>query len=231
MAETNKDKWCFAWAAALQASAGKSRAALVKAARWNPGDVITVCFLDGDSGLQERVRAAAKKWVGDDMANLRFSFQKKTDALIRISFNLRGSWSTIGTTCRNVDKSRPTMNFGWLTPASSDKEMRRVVLHEFGHALGLIHEHQSPAGGIDWNREQVKADLSGPSHYWTAKQIQTNMFNVSKKSETNFTKFDKDSIMLYPIPARWTNDGFSSVLNTKLSPSDIRFIRKQYPHF
>ncbi len=230
MAEKNKDKWCFAWPAALQASAGKSRAALVKAARWNPGDVITVCFLDGDPGLQERVRDAARKWVGDEMANLRFSFQKKADALIRISFKLRGSWSTIGTTCRNVDKNRPTMNFGWLTPASSDKEVRRVVLHEFGHALGLIHEHQSPAGGIHWNREQVKADLSGPSYNWTAKQIQTNMFNVSKKGETNFTKFDKDSIMLYPIPARWTNDGFSSVLNTKLSPSDVQFIRKQYPH-
>src|SRR5262245_26657989 len=165
------------------------------------------------------------------MANLRLSFQKKTDTLIRISFKLRGSWSAIGTTCRNVDKSRPTMNFGWLTSASSDKELRRVVLHEFGHALGLIHEHQSPAGGIDWNRAQVKADLSGPPHNWTASQIQINMFNTLKKGETNFTKFDKDSIMLYPIPARWTNDGFSSVLNTKLSSSDVQFIRKQYSHF
>jgi len=29
-----------------------------------------------------------------------------------------------------------------------------TVLHEFGHALGLIHEHQNPAsGGFKWNRE------------------------------------------------------------------------------
>ena len=25
------------------------------------------------------------------------------------------------------------MNFGWLTPSSSDDELQRVVLHEFGH--------------------------------------------------------------------------------------------------
>jgi hypothetical protein len=228
--EKNQDNWCFAWPEPMLASAGRSKAAMVKAARWNPGDVITVSFLDGDSGLQERVRNAAHNWTGEDMANLRLSFQKKTDALIRISFKLRGSWSSIGTTCRNVEKSKPTMNFGWLTPASSDKEVRRVVLHEFGHALGLIHEHQSPAGGIDWKREEVIAELSGPPHNWTRKQIEINIFNAFKKGETNFTKFDKESIMLYPIPARWTKSGFSSVLNTKLSPSDIQFIRKQYPH-
>lgn len=33
---------------------------------------------------------------------------------------------------------------------------RPTVLHEFGHSLGLIHEHQSPfPGGFEWNRENV----------------------------------------------------------------------------
>ena len=49
------------------------------------------------------------------------------------------------------------MNYGWLTPDSDDDELRRVVLHEFGHALGLIHEHQNPEGGIEWNEPAVKA--------------------------------------------------------------------------
>ena len=35
------------------------------------------------------------------------------------------------------------------------------MLHEFGHALGLIHEHQSPfPGGFEWNREAVSEDTS-----------------------------------------------------------------------
>jgi len=38
----------------------------------------------------------------------------------------------------------PTMNYGWLKDDTDDVEYRRVVIHEFGHALGAIHEHQNP---------------------------------------------------------------------------------------
>lgn len=33
--------------------------------------------------------------------------------------------------------------------------------HEFGHALGLAHEHQNPAGGIEWNEEVILRNLMG----------------------------------------------------------------------
>lgn len=33
------------------------------------------------------------------------------------------------------------MHFGWLRDDTDDVEWRRVVVHEFGHALGAIHEH------------------------------------------------------------------------------------------
>jgi len=37
---------------------------------------------------------------------------------------------------------------------------RPTVLHEFGHALGLIHEHQSPfKGGFEWNKDEVRGSL------------------------------------------------------------------------
>jgi Astacin (Peptidase family M12A) len=36
------------------------------------------------------------------------------------------------------------MNLGW----TGDLEANRgVILHEFGHTLGLLHEHQSPVRG------------------------------------------------------------------------------------
>ncbi len=86
------------------------------------------------------------------------------DADIRVAFQQgNGSWSYLGTVCRQIRVDQPTMNYGWLTPDSTDDELRRVVLHEFGHALGLIHEHQSPNRPISWSRAAVIAELSGPA--------------------------------------------------------------------
>jgi hypothetical protein len=223
--------WCFAWPAARRSVGGKDRAALVKASRWNSGDVITISFLDGDPDVQQKVTDVALGWTVPGLANLSFNFLGPgNDALVRISFQHPGSWSVIGTTCRQVtDQTQPTMNFGWLTPDSADDDIRRVVLHEFGHAIGLIHEHQNPAGGIQWNRDAVIRDLSGPPNNWSLDVIEHNMFEPYQAGDTNFTETDALSIMMYPIPPPWTLDGFSAGLNGSLSPTDKQFIHQQYP--
>ena len=41
------------------------RAALLNAAKWNVGSVITVRFLEGDPGLQKRVKQMALEWTKD----------------------------------------------------------------------------------------------------------------------------------------------------------------------
>ena len=230
-AATNQDYWCFAWMPDTLPTEGNERAALIKRHMWSTGELIEISFLDGIPSVQERVKQAALRWVGPGMANLRLIFRTDTtNTPIRISFKEKGSWSMVGTSCRNVaDKTRPTMNFGWLTELSTDEQVARVVLHEFGHALGLTHEHMSPAGGIPWDRDQVIKDLSGPPNNWTLAQIENNMFRQFEKAETNFTALDPKSIMMYPIPAKWTTDGFSVDTNRDLSKTDKKFIRKQYP--
>jgi serralysin len=227
----NDQQWCFAWFATEEQGEGKSRAALQKGFSWKSRDVITIGFLDGDPTVQKRVQQAALEWIAPGMANLRFSFvPKAADALVRISFRYPGSWSSIGTSCKRVtNRGAPTMNFGWLRPTSTDEEVRRVVLHEFGHALGLIHEHQNPGGAIQWNRDAVTRDLSGPPNKWTPDVIQRNMFQPYAAQDTNFTALDPTSIMMYPIPSGWTLDGLSVGLNSTLSAQDKSFIHKQYP--
>ena len=68
------------------------------------------------------------------------------------------------------------MNFGWLTPDTPDEELRAVVLHEFGHALGFPHhQHQNPQGSSNWNTAALVRDLSGPPNYWDEEFILRNI--------------------------------------------------------
>lgn len=117
------------------------------------------------------------------------------------------------------------MNFGWLTPNSTDAEVERVVLHEFGHALGLVHEHQLPAGGIQWNKPAVYADLEPK---WSRAKIEQNLFATVDPEKAAMTRLDPNSIMMYPIKKSWTLNGFSTGLNPKLSATDVAFIHNVY---
>ena len=121
------------------------------------------------------------------------------------------------------------MNYGWLTPGSPDEELRRVVLHEFGHALGLIHEHQNPNKPIAWNKDAVIRDLSGPPNRWDTATIFNNMFKTYQPKQVIGTDVDPTSIMMYPIPLAWTTDGTSAGLNGELSDIDKKLVRDAYP--
>jgi hypothetical protein len=144
---TNKDKWCFAWFEGQRPTTGATKAPLVKDSKWPCNSVISISFVDGSDEQKALVRKFATIWI-TDLANLYFSWENPPNTDIRISFKYEGSWSVIGTTAKNIPKNQPTMNFGWLTAGVSEDEARRVILHEFGHALGLIHEHQNPIAAI-----------------------------------------------------------------------------------
>ena len=109
---------------------------------------------------------------------------------IRIDFKNSGSWSYIGTDSMYIPKESQTMNLGHID--------RSGVLHEFGHALGLIHEHQSPfEGGFEWNRDAVIKSMMGPPNYWDLDRIENNFFMRYKRSDLDGTKYDTKSIMHY----------------------------------
>jgi hypothetical protein len=196
---------------------------------WTPGTPVRVRFLEGDSSLQKKVQNYGSEWT--KYGDLKLQFVSDGPADIRISFiQGAGSWSTIGTDSKSItNEDEPTMNYGWLTSSSSDDEIARVVLHEFGHAVGLAHEHQNIEGGIQWNKKQVYEDLSGPPNNWDKETIDHNMFERYDETVAIYSEFDPKSIMLYPIPKEWTTNGYGAGFDNKdLSENDKEFIKIAY---
>jgi serralysin len=203
------------------------RLALMKDLRWEAGSTLHASFMDGDARVQEKVALVAQEWMRH--ANLKLLFSTNPTAQIRISFQPGGSWSYIGTECLGIPKDKPTMNLGWLRPDTADDEYSRVVLHEFGHALGCIHEHRSPAGGIQWNEKEVLAYYAGPPNHWDEATTRHNILETYNRSMTASSEFDPESIMIYPILKEFTLNGFEVGWNRGLSDRDKAFIREMYP--
>ncbi len=200
-----------------------TRAALVIAKRWEVGRILKAGFFGGTDIQHRNIERWASEWF--EHANLGIQFGDVAGADIRIAFTSTGSWSYVGTDCASIPADQPTMNFGWEPDEGT-------VLHEFGHALGLIHEHQNPKATINWNRKAVIDALSGAPNYWDEATIEHNMFRRYDVDQINGTAFDSKSVMLYAFPAEWTGGDLSTDPNEALSPVDIEFIRSQggYPH-
>jgi hypothetical protein len=194
----------------------------VRGKTWMNGSTLKVRFMGGTPAQQARTREQAGWWSA--VANLKFEFGTAPQADIRISFDDNdGAWSTIGTDARSVPFNQATMNLGFLDGGT--------VAHEFGHAIGLAHEHSSPMGGIQWNEPVVLAALAGPPNFWDEATVRHNVFQKYAMDLINGTQFDPQSIMLYAFPAEWTRNGVATHANEVLSALDKEFIAgaKMYP--
>lgn len=193
---------------------------------WNKNK-LRVRFLGGSNYVQNKVRQYAIQW--SKHANMTFEFVTSEPSDLRISFDQNdGSWSYVGRSNAYVSPTRATMNFGWFNDRTSDAEIRRTTLHEFGHALGLSHEHQHPQVNINWNTEAVYAYYQR-TQGWSRSEVNTNVFQKYSTASSNYSTYDPQSIMHYYIPPSLVFGNWSPTWNTNLSTNDIRFIGAIYP--
>lgn len=199
----------------LRGAQGRTRAISPIGKAWINGSTLRVRFIDGTPAQQATAREQALWW--SQVANLRFEFNNAPNAELRIRFDASdGAWSYIGTDCRGIALNEPTMNLGFLDGGTA--------AHEFGHAIGLAHEHQNPAGGIRWNEQVVIREMAKSPNFWDEQTTRHNILRKYTADQLNGTAFDPASIMLYFFPAAWTVNGIATRQNDVLSQLDKEFI-------
>lgn len=105
-----------------------------------------------------------------------------------------------------------------------------VILHEFGHALGFEHEHQSQ--NADCSKEFDWAYLY-KAFGWSKDKTDHNMRQIAG-DDIYATRFDPDSVMLYSLPPEaFTNPATASCYiklpNDAISAIDRETVQKFYP--
>lgn len=88
---------------------------------------------------------------------------------------------------------------------------------------------RAPTGPSPGAGPPLSPSSPAPPNNWDLETIEHDIFLRYDPEALQSTPVDPGSIMMYPIPASWTTDGFFTDLNRKLSDTDRQFIRDAYP--
>jgi hypothetical protein len=201
---------------------------------WPTGSRLRIVFADGTPEQKDAVRSYAPEWT--KTANLDFQFDEaRADTSqddIRVSFAGPGASSMMGRQSMGAARAgQPSILLDQRTHGRTPEIWRRTILHEFGHAIGLLHEHQNPNRKFKWNEEYVRKYFGnqGFSKEMTEANVLSNPHDASGAGGTGGKEFDPRSIMMYAIPKESNSDGVEVGLNTELSQLDREVAAALYP--
>ncbi|KAJ6449457.1 hypothetical protein C8R45DRAFT_1224408 [Mycena sanguinolenta] len=216
---------------ASDAVAPASRAVITRLDQlWETGSTVTYSFLGGTSKQQTKVDEVVLEWL--PYANLNFQ-RVSQGGVVRITFDpTSGSWSWVGTLNQAIPGDEPTMNLGWIkTDDDVSADDRAVILHEFGHVLGMLHEHQSPARGsaLHLDENAVYAYYA-MTQGWNKATIKSQIIDVYNSNDvSNYSALDMHSIMMYFMPADMDKERIEIKPNYDLSEMDKAYMVINYP--
>ncbi|KAK3689778.1 hypothetical protein B0T22DRAFT_177996 [Podospora appendiculata] len=191
---------------------------------------VTVAFLDEfpndivEEDVKQMIEAIAHEWT--DGTRIRFRFiADPAVADIRISNKPGGSYSRVGNAARLARAGAETMNLDLPRDASARKIQRKAG-HEFGHALGFIHEQSSAAYPFRFDEQKTLAHYAamGYAEGW----VRNNILKRIKAQYADASPYDCLSIMHYPIPKE-IHDGAEDVhARAQLSVVDKLWVKAVY---
>ena len=197
---------------------------------WTPGEIIKYGVIDynGNSeSYKDTIQKYAEIW--ENYANINLEYTETiSDAQVRIGLESGSSWSYIGRDALAYESNVKTMNLGWL--GSDALANQRVVLHEFGHVLGFVHEHNGPASNIQWKKNLTYQYYAQPPNKWSKDMVDRNVMFKYSQTLTNYSDYDENSIMHYPIDPKLTTNYHGTPFNTNLSEIDKQYAAIFYPY-
>ena len=191
----------------------------------NTGIITLGCFLmSGTAAQQEVVRQSATGWLRGGIEDvIRFDFTAPRErSQIRVMIGGPGNNSRIGRDALNVSTAKQTMNLTNITPGT--------IQHEFGHALGLLHEHMHPGFDAPLMPDVIIAEMREPPNNWDEAKTHRNILDRlgTEMQCVGDRNFNANSIMMYNIPKRWTANGVGFTRANQIHDRDIACVRGLY---
>jgi Caspase domain/Astacin (Peptidase family M12A) len=224
-------------------TAHSTRAMADTSTLWQTGQTLQVAFINSQGAWGETIKAAVRQLAVDwsNYANIQFLFdQPQAHIVVNLAplANVpSGTYNSyIGKqSLQVIPRGIPSMNLVFDPRLSGQPNMQsefnRVIRHEFGHALGLIHEHMRPDRDLTWHMDRLLAQF-GPLG-WNEQIIREQIVNFYQGGPLKGGSFDDHSIMMYQFNSGTATfpDGtaFEAPNNTELSPQDKVLANMLYP--
>ncbi|KAA0963120.1 M12 family metallopeptidase [Pseudomonas sp. ANT_H12B] len=203
---------------------------------WTPGRTLKILVFQYDEHTFEIVKKGALKWL--PYISLKFEFLEMDEqdiysseeflGDIRVNFQpsfASGGGSSIGTDALTGCPHDASMQLG---TNFSSPHYEGMVIHEFGHALGLNHEHQHPDANIPWDREKTYLYYQNVMGF-TKQEVDFNVLPLERVPGRTYTPYDRQSVMHYNVRNELTIGDWQQTASMQISEGDIAMMKKAYP--